>query len=205
MPQNVLLPSHNGYAPQPVPDMSAYSDAAAARHNLGMFFLSLMVIFAAAGGWWAWMHRTNPKAQAVKNCRAMQTLDLKGMYATEDSSRNYYQSEADYIKRATAYQNKVPGFKAKLRSMLENMRFTVEEPKYDGLYEATVRVTIQGTFGRISQGEVLRDVNETDELFMRNNNGIWQIYKTRKIYKSKESTINIWNLLRSRDGKLGGK
>ncbi len=145
--------------------------------SIGAIVMVLAVLGGAGGGWWFWMHRTNPKDQAQKFLECVKTLNAKGMYDTTEVDADKYKSEEDFIQKTTDEQSKVPGMKDMVTNMLANIQFKAGEPKYNGMNEASVPVTVSGSFAMPFGGQKPQDIDQKFDLPMKNFNGIWKVSK----------------------------
>ena len=138
----------------------------------------LMLLGGAFGGWYLWMHRTNPKDQAQKFFAGLKTLDPKAMYETVEADTDKYKDEQDFITQTNAQIDKTPAAKQMLTSMFEGLTFKAGEPKYDSATEATVPVTTTGTITMNIFGQSKsQSVNTTSQIKMKNFGGIWKVSK----------------------------
>lgn len=170
--------------------------AARSGPALGPILLVVAALFGGGGGWWFWMHRTNPKDQAQKYFEALKTLDAKTMYQTVEVDPSQVKSEEDYMKSADA-QN--PAAKELARSVVSGLQFKAGDPKYNGMNEASVPVTVSGTFALPFPGQKPMEVNQKFDLPMKNFNGIWKI--------SKDSAFagGASGMMSKMGGQMGGK
>jgi hypothetical protein len=142
----------------------------------GLIALVLFVLLGggAFGGWYLWMHRTNPKDQAQKFFAALKAMDTKAMYETVEINGEKYKDEQDFITQNNTQLDKNPAAKQMLTSMFEGLTFKAGEPKYDSATEATIPVTTSGTMSFLGQSQ---SVNQTTQVKMKNFNGIWKVSK----------------------------
>lgn len=130
-----------------VPNSNARREATADNSERSGFGVKaavwLMVILClTGGGWWQWMHRTNPKGQVQHLLHATQWLDW-GVVWDLSSPKPGNKTRHEYVAMMNEpYDN--PLLKIGARHSYEKIKFDVGEPVYRG-EEATVSVSVSGS------------------------------------------------------------
>lgn len=143
-----------------------------ARPNIGLIVLVIALLGGGGGGWYFWMHRTNPKDQAQKFLDAIKIMDTKALYQTTE---NDSKSEDDFVKEKEASPQYALG-KTFVTALLSGIQFKAGQPKYNGMNEATVPVTMSGS-ASLFPGQKGQEISKTIDLPMKNFNGIWKVSK----------------------------
>ena len=139
---------------------------------VGLVFL--LLFGGGFGGWYYWMHRTNPKDQALKFFAAAKSLDPKGMYETMEVDEEKYKTEKDFADQADSN----PAAKQFVTQMLSGLTMTAGEPKYTSTTEATVPIKTTGTITLTMFGQSKsQTVDKTSDIKMKNFGGIWKVSK----------------------------
>jgi len=102
-------------------------------------FLVLVACFAG-GGWWLWLHRTNPKGQMQHYLHATQWLDW-GVVWDLSSPKPGGMARHEFVSTMNNTFDDNPLYKIAARRNNEKIRFTVSEPEYKG-EAAIVKVSI---------------------------------------------------------------
>lgn len=102
----------------------------------------MLILCITGGGWWSWMHRTNPKGQVQHLLHATQWLDW-GVVWDLSSPKPGNKARHEFVAMMNdPYDN--PLFKIGARHRYEKITFDVADPTYIG-DEAIVNVSVSGS------------------------------------------------------------
>lgn len=133
-------------------------------------FINLTVIFVllalcGGGGYWKWMHRTEPKAQVTRYVHAIQWLDwgvVWDLSATPPGNKTRH----EFLSMMDDKFDSNGVLKIGARRSMENIPFEIGEPTIRG-NEATVPVT---------RGETKMDAARSMQFKLTNFGGVWKIH-----------------------------
>ena len=141
--------------------------------SVGVIVMVLAALGALGGGWWFWMHRTNPKDQAQKYFDAVKAQDAKAMYQLVEVDLSQVKSEDEYVSKVSDAQTRMPF----LKDALAGLQFKAGEPKYNGMNEASVPVAMSGSISLPFLGPQPQQINQSIDVPMKNFGGIWKVSK----------------------------